>query len=308
VLIRPATPGDLPALAAAADAVFRTPPRPGLDSMARNYPLLFAAGNAGNLWLAVEPGTGRIVAHAGYTLRPALLQGQAAQVACFGAVFTAADQRGRGLATQVFRAAVDRARAAGAELGLVSGARGLYERAGFVPYPLCRRYRVSAGVPATTPIVLSPYTPALLDDLVRLHAAEPTRLLRSRADWQALVSAGVVLHYPGRLFAISRPPADGPVAYVAVALPAVPVGDRGPRVLELAGDRRAIADAAPAMAQALNLPTIDLILPPQDDSLGDQAGQPGWAADLTAPVSCTFQRWNPALSQVPLPFYGLDYV
>jgi predicted N-acetyltransferase YhbS len=307
VLIRPATPGDLPALTAAADAIFRTPPRPGLRSMAENYPLLFSADNAANLMLAVDPGGG-IVAHAGFTLRPAVLRDQPARVACFGAVFTAADQRGRGLGTRVFQAAVDRARAGGAEVGLVSGSRGLYQRAGFIPYPLCRRYRVAAGATGATSIVLAPYTPAALGDLARLHDAEPTRLLRSASDWQALAHAGVVFHHPGRLFLVLPASGGNPLAYLAVATPAAPVGDRGPRVLELAGDRQAIADASPVLARSLGLPAIDLILPPHDDSLDALAADRGWAADLIAPVSCVFQRWNPALSQLPLPFYGLDYV
>jgi predicted N-acetyltransferase YhbS len=306
VLIRPATPGDLPALTAAADAIFRTPPHPGLRSMAQNYPLLFSTDNAGNLLLAVDPGGG-IVAHAGFTLRPALLRDQPARVAYFGAVFTSAEQRGRGLGTRVFQAAVDRARAGGAQLGLVSGSRGLYQRAGFIPYPLCRRYRVAAGATGTASVVLAPYTPAALGDLARLHDAEPTRLLRSASEWQALAGAGVVFHHPGRLFLVLPASGGNPLAYLAVATPAA-VGDRGPRVLELAGDRRAIADASPVLARTLGLPAIDLILPPHDATLETLAAERAWAVDLIAPVSCVFQRWNPALSQLPLPFYGLDYI
>jgi hypothetical protein len=253
---------------------------------------------------------GGIVAHAGFTLRPALLSGQAARVACFGAVFTAADQRGRGLGTQVFQAAVDRARASGAEVGLVSGSRGLYQRAGFTPYPLCRRYRVAAGAPDAANVVLAPFTPAALGDLARLHDAEPTRFLRSATQWQALAGAGVVFHHPGQLFLV-RPRSGGDpraCAYLAVATPAAPAGDRGPRVLELAGDRQAIADVAPELARTLGSQAIDIILPPHDDSMEALAADRGWAADLIAPVSCVFQRWNPALSHLPLPFYGLDYI
>jgi predicted N-acetyltransferase YhbS len=307
LLIRPATPGDLPAVVAAADAIFRTPPRPGLGSMGQSYPLLFAPENAGNLMLAVEPG-GRIVAHTGFTLRAAVLLGQPTRVACFGAVFTVADQRGRGLGTRLFQAALDRARAGGAEIGLVSGARGMYQRAGFAPYPLCRRYRVPAG--AATVVALVPFGPAAVDDrtLARLHDGEPTRFLRTPAEWRALASTGVVFHHPGRLFLVAPAVGGPPLAYLAVATPAAPLGDRGPRVLELAGDRRAIADAAPELARTLGLPAIDLILPPDDDSLAALAADRGWAADLAAPAACMFQRWNAALRPFPLPFYGLDYV
>jgi predicted N-acetyltransferase YhbS len=305
LLIRPATPGDLPALVAGADAIFRTPPRPGLRSMGDNYPLLFGGQNSGNLLVAVAP-DGRIVAHAGFTLRGALLAGQPARVACFGAVFTAADLRGHGLGSGVFRAAVDRARAAGADIGLVSGARGLYQRVGFDSYPLCRRYRVPAG--AAPAVALVPYDQAAVDDLVRLHDSEATRFRRSPDEWRALAGAGVVFHHPGRLLLVTPRAGGPPIAYLAVATPAAPLGDRGPRVLELAGDRGAIADAAPELARTLGLPAIDVILPPHDDSLAALAAERAWAADLVAPVACMFQRWTPALSQLPLPFYGLDYV
>ena len=273
--------------------------------MGQNYPLLFAPENAGNLVLAVEPG-GRIAAHSGFTLRAAVLLGQPARVACFGAVFTVDDQRGRGLGTRLFQAALDRARAGGAEIALVSGARGMYQRAGFAPYPLCRRYRVPEG--AATAVRLVPYAQEAVEDLARLHDGEPTRFLRTPAEWRALAGAGVVFHHPGRLFLVAPAAGGPPLAYLAVATPAAPLGDRGPRVLELAGDRRAIADAAPELARTLGLPAIDLILPPDDDSLAQLAAQRGWADDRVAPVACMFQRWNPGLAPFPLPFYGLDYV
>jgi hypothetical protein len=159
-------------------------------------------------------------------------------------------------------------------------------------------------------VALVPYGPTADDDrtLARLHDGEPTRFLRTPAEWRALAGTGVVFHHPGRLFLVAPAAGGPPLAYLAVATPATPLGDRGPRVLELAGDRQAIADAAPALARKLGLPAIDLILPPDDDTLTTLAAQRGWAIDLAAPVACMFQRWNRALAPLPLPFYGLDYV
>src|SRR5688500_5663011 len=138
--VRAATPADLPALIAAADAVFRTPPRPGLGSMGHDYPLLFDPDNADNLMIATSAEgptearpEARVVGHAGFTLREAVVFDTVVRVACLGAVFTDPAQRNRGLASRLFAAALERARTAGAQLALVSGRRGLYERAGFSP-------------------------------------------------------------------------------------------------------------------------------------------------------------------------------
>src|SRR5687767_9169861 len=51
-VIRQARPEDLPSLVSAADGIFRSPAKPGLGSMGRDYPLLFSEANAANLYLA----------------------------------------------------------------------------------------------------------------------------------------------------------------------------------------------------------------------------------------------------------------
>jgi predicted N-acetyltransferase YhbS len=313
-LIRAATAADLPRIIAAADAVFRSPAPAGLGSMGHDYPLLFEPGNARHLMIA-EDGEG-ILAHAGYVLSDARLDGHVVRVAAIGAVFTRPEERQRGLASSVLMAAVGSARQAGAELGLVSGKRGLYERAGFAPYPACPRYRValdgdaSAG-PSTVQVVR--YTPDALADVMKLATAERVHFVRTADHWRRLLDAGVLFFEPADTFLVKR--AGTTVAYLAVGRPTVsaqqgdPLADdaRGARVLELGGERPAIAEAAPQVARLLGVATLDLIVSPDDRSFEAQARLRGWQADEVR-MPFTTAWWNPARAGLPLPFYGFNYV
>ena len=321
-MIRQARPADLPEVVAAADAIFRSPSKPGLSSMGRDYPLLFSPANAGNLYVAEIPGgadiqpdagaTATIVGHTGFTIGQAMVNGRDVRVACVGSVFTLPPYRNQGVATEMLRAAVAGARAAGADLGLVSGARGLYSSAGFDPFPPVRRYRLPPDSP-TRPSVpphleLEPYQAdaGMLADLARLHEQEPVRFVRSTDDWRQLLAARVVYFEPGTVFLIRSH--QGRVGYVAVGRP--PVDDGGQpqaRVVEIAGDRQAIASAAPLLREALEVDSLDFLMPAHDDSLEGPAKRLGWIQDeVRLPFSSTW--WNPDCAGLPLPFYGLNYV
>jgi predicted N-acetyltransferase YhbS len=298
--VRAAAIGDLPRIVAIADAIFRPEPRrPGLGSMAHDYPLLFDPDNAANLVVAERDGA--LVAHAGFTLREAMAGGVGLRVACFGSVFTSPGQEGLGHATAALAEAIVRARAAGADLGLVSGARGLYARAGFRPYPACRRWRVPRGEPAPA-LVVERFTPAVLPAVAALYAAEPVRFARPEADWRRLLAAGVLFYDPATIFTVAR---GGPiVGYLALAHRG---GDGGYRALELAGDRAAVAAAVPAVAAALGVATIDVVAPEHDEALASVALGLGWWGEA---VRFRFGGicWNPALAGLPWPWYGLNYV
>jgi predicted N-acetyltransferase YhbS len=302
---------DLPRIIAAADETFRSPAPPGLGSMGHDYPLLFAPENAENLVIA-EDDNGELLAHAGFVLRNASLDGRQVKVANVGAVFTRADHRQNGLGSRVLGTAVERARRQlGADLGLVSGQRSLYERAGFSPYPPCPRYRITAPAepdPAAAEVV--PYSAAAFEDVMALYARESVHFVRSREDWHAMLGSGVIFYEPAQVLLLRR--AGKNVAYLVVGWPGFaaeggPGDPRGARVLELAGDRSEIAAAAATVAHALGVDAIDLVLPPGDQSLAQAARQRGWRHDeVRMPFTMTW--WNPALRELPLPFYGFNYV
>ena len=307
MVVRSATQADLPRLLASADLVFRHPTRPGLGSMGHDYPLLFHPDNAPNLSLVEAPG-GEIIAHAGFVLRPAEILGQRLQVACFGSVFTLPEHRNHGLATAVLGAAVERAQRLGTDLGLVSGARGLYERAGFSPFPPCVRYRIRRTQDASDQGSdgLVAYSEAALAELMDIQAQEPVRFVRSADDWRRVMGTGVVFFEPGEVFLVKT--GNTPVAYVAVGHPE-PDGS-GPsraRILEIGGSRAAIAGAARPLLSRLGVDELEILLGSHDQSLDPFAAQLGWQRErVWMPFTCAF--FNPRFEGLPPPFFGLNYV
>ncbi len=268
--------GEVAAVAAAATAIFRAPPRSG--DMAAEYPLLFDEEHADRLRV-IERG-GVILSHAGFWLGEAVL-GPAgrARIACFGAVFTRPGQEGRGLGSAALADAVATARAMGAQVGLISGQRSLYERLGFSPMPPAIGYAPGPGP------CLGTWSQADPGDVARLYDAEAVRFVRSPRDWHRLLAAGTVFYGPGTVRQLDR------AAYVAV--------DAASRVLEFAGDREALAAALPGLG------IVEVIAPAHDHALAAVAR--GWQR-RAVPFPFGAARWDPSFFDAPLPFYGLNYM
>ena len=101
------------------------------------FPRLFHKDNRDNLFVFIDGE--RVVSHVGMVERKARIPGCGLHVACMGAVATYEDYRGRGLASQLVRAALDKARADGVDVMLISGDRTLYRRIG--AFPVGRDFR-----------------------------------------------------------------------------------------------------------------------------------------------------------------------
>jgi GNAT superfamily N-acetyltransferase len=291
-------PDEVARVAAAASAIFLHARYPGAD-MAAWYPLLFEPANAPRLRIVERDG--RIASHAGFCVRDARLGDVRARVACFGAVFTTEARRGLGLATLVVEDAVAEARAAGAQIGLVSGWRGLYQRLGFSPAPPAVRHRGPPEGSVGGELSIVPATAAHVTALAALHGAEPIRFERSAGDWARLLAAGIVMMAPGTVLLVRR--AGRPVAYAAV--------ERRPRdgrvpVREVAGDRAAIVQALPALAAHVGAP-IDLVGPAHDDALAAAARAAGLPREHDR-LAFGAAVWDRALASAPLPWYGLNFV
>jgi GNAT superfamily N-acetyltransferase len=294
---RPCLPDELPELIAAANHVFR----PSGGDMARDYPLLFSEANAANLTV-VRDAAG-IVAHAGLCLRRASLHGVTVAVAAVGAVFTRESVRGRGLGSAVVGGALERARAADTELVLVSGDGPLYRRAGFISAPAAHAWACpaapapeaadrSGAVAADDPVDLRLAQEADMPLLARIHDAEPVRFVRDAADWRALMHSGVVFAWPGQTWIVTA--AGAPAGYLAVT--------RGARrrVLELAGDRDALIDAAPRVSD-------EVVVPAYDQETEHALRARGWQSRVVT-LPAAHQWLRPPARPLPIPWYGLNYV
>jgi predicted N-acetyltransferase YhbS len=286
---RAATRDERPQVIAAAGRVFEAPRAHEGEDMGTAYPLLFGADNADGLRVVVSP-RGELLAHAGIYVRDAVLGDRRTRVGCLGAVFTTPAARGRGLASAVVAEALGLARARGAGLVLVSGWRGLYARAGFRPYPPVRRVLVprSPGPAATDA------RPGDLEALAALHRQEAVRVDRPSQDWDRLFAARVALWGPGQ-WRVAR---DQRSAIGYAVLQAHP---RGPRVIELGGDREAMLAALAADGP------FELLVPPADTTTAAVVARHGWPVEaLTLPLGAI--ALEPALEDVTLPWFGLNYV
>ena len=285
---------EWPALRTALNAIFR----PAGGDLTRECPLLFEPKNRDNLRVICSTSSGtEIQAHAGFVTRDAVILRRKVRVACIGAVATAVPHRGHGLGSRVFVEALRAARR-GADQVMVSGDRGLYRRQGLDPVPPLAHFRLPALAEAGKPLETRLADVADLKSLAALYDGEDVHFVRSAEDWGLLWTAGRLLDAPARFWVVARAGRD--VAYVVVQHPGRgPDGAARPRrILEVAGDRQAVVQVAPAVADELLVPSYDSLT----TRLCEDRGWPRAIRDflLTAEV---------LTPQVPvIPWYGLNYV
>ena len=235
------------------------------SSMVASYPQLFNEENRENLRVVAEDG--RVVCHVGVIRRPATLAGCRIGVACVGAVATYEAYRGHGFASAAFQECCELAAAAGDDLLLVSGGRGLYTRVG------CRRVgpewdviveggagpdaakasgavragEAADGPPPAAAPVLAPIGAEHIDTMAALYRAEPVRFLRPREDWRRALDCRVVMAARSDFWGIFL---GGDMVAYLIAHPPVrswPVEPGQVSVVEFAGDRAAIAGVLPRL-------------------------------------------------------------
>jgi hypothetical protein len=116
-------------------------------------------------------------------------------------------------------------------------------------------------------------------EAMALYTREPVRFRRSRDDWDALLDAGMLICQPGRLWIVRR--GGRPVAYLASQPPGAE-GSRRPGIAaieEFAGDRWAIAEAAPTVARQMGAAAVELVGPDGDLPLAAEAAVRGWEVE-----------------------------
>jgi GNAT superfamily N-acetyltransferase len=290
-------PETLQALVAEATRVFRAPGT-RRNQMARDYPLLFAPANRRHLWVAMEhPEATRPAAHVGFCLRRVRVAGRLVKVACLGAVFTREDLRGGGVATRLLDRALADARAEGATAVMASGVGPLYQRRGFVRVPALAAFHVRE------PRGLTAVRDADVDRLVAMHAARPTRFLRTASEWRRLLAARMAGYLPGRV-RVMRAAGGGVVAYLACETKGAA---RPLRVIETGGSTMTLGRAFSRAAAHPAARPVRLVVGPHDGRLLAFASAEGWPYEAVKP-SVSLLAWDGTLSAADFPAYGLDYV
>jgi GNAT superfamily N-acetyltransferase len=102
--------------------------RPDPPTMKDNFPMLFSDWNLNNLRIIVEDD--KVVSHIGVSQREISVHGCRTRVGSIGSVCTHPDYRGRGFATMLLEDTIKMLDADGATVMIISGGRGLYQRAG----------------------------------------------------------------------------------------------------------------------------------------------------------------------------------
>jgi GNAT superfamily N-acetyltransferase len=244
--------------------------------MLRYYPQLFDAANRANLRVIADDA--RIVSHVGMIERPATLAGCRIDVACVGAVATADVYRGRGHASLLFQDACAKAAADGIDLMLISGSRGLYTRVG------CRRvgqdldFAIAAGDASRASAV--PIGPETIPELIRLHATEPVRFIRTREDWERAFACRIVMAREADFWGLTQ--GSSLIAFLIVNPPAAmrraPNDPAIGRVAEYAGDRAAIAAALPWLRERYQAERLTIHVAGNDPILRARLESDGHAA------------------------------
>jgi predicted N-acetyltransferase YhbS len=257
---RRALSGDLPSIMELADCVFMQG-RTGI--MADLFPRLFHNDNLNNLFVFSE--NGRVVSLVGMVERKARIVECGLHVACMGAVSTYEEYRGRGLASQLVHAAVDKARADGVDVMLISGDRTLYRRIGAMP--VGRDLRCIAGVDVLDTL----HNPRLQvrkaqhGDLAACSAAydeKPARFVRPPEDWADRINSDTAAKGWHHLLIVEE---DGAFrGYIAI--------NRGPEwstgeVAEFGGTPAAVAGALRSAGDMTTETSFKITLQQHDEAL-----------------------------------------
>ena len=257
---RPVRLEEMPSLGRLVDKVFMGGQA---GAMLRCYPQMFNEGNSDNMLVCAE--AGHIVSHVGMTQRWACLAGCTLRVACIGSVATYEEYRGRGMATRLFQAACDKAKADGVDFMMISGGRGLYRRAGAVEVG-CDFTGVVGQTAATElsggGIELAEFRDSDLPACIEAYGRKTAHFIRPLDDWQGFIESGTCMCRDARLVVVRRSGLFN--GYFIVAN----TDAQGVwQVIELAGDQRALSEAFNPLMERCGCHSLKLRLQAGDHQL-----------------------------------------
>ncbi len=288
-VVRRASRDVVDALGKIVDLVFRPQLPPG-QGMPKEFPHLFSADNAHNLYyVADENGP---VSMVGVLPQKVVIQGITMNVASIGSVVTLPEYQGRHISSAILHRVMADFTAEGVPLMLVSGDRGLYRRIDCVP--VGRMYRVTIGKAEAEKFrfdrgdsnllkvteVRAKERSSYAERLNRIYHAEPYRYRRTDAEMAILLDALWFQRdaYDQRLFVIEQ--GGEPVAYVT---PYQPRASRSRlEVMEWAGSRTAVIGSAAAILDAFGADEIRFPVHADDITMRTLVKTNGFRSEQTA--------------------------
>lgn len=255
--LRLARPQERDAIIVLVNTVFEARaslPRP----MERALPLFFADENIRQWAIAVRGHevVSAVGAHR-FDVRSGRLVFGAAHI---GAVCTAAEWQGQGIATKLLDLECSLLSSQGVDLAFISGGRRLYLRAGATSHRrFARRYVLPAR--ASDELRLRPLTVESMSEAARLWELEPVTIIRSHEMWTR--GLGAIPDRPGwqRTQVMVGEPAR---AYVVIDYQSA---KHEAEVMELAGSRLSALRAARHLAAILGCTTVSVAVPAWDVNL-----------------------------------------
>jgi len=165
-----------------------------LPTMQEEFSFLFRPENRENLRIML---VGRkVVSHLGIFFQEIIIRGTRLKVGSIGAVATHPRHRGKGLATQLLKDAIEKLSRDGADLMLVSGDRGLYRRAGCSPVGKMYQFIISSFQLKhfqRQDVKAFSYSEENLEKLIRIYQQEPVRFHRPRNNFRIYLNVSRLL-------------------------------------------------------------------------------------------------------------------
>ncbi|NOU97290.1 GNAT family N-acetyltransferase [Paenibacillus sp. LMG 31456] len=191
---RSAKPDEIERLVALADRTFR---KPGQTSMGAAYSMLFSKDNAHNLLIIEEDGIPATLV--GLLKSELSIAGCTIPVVSMGAVCTDTAYRGRNFADRLVKRSIDKCAEDGAQLLLISGTRGLYQRNDCLEVGGVRRFTIRSNEDLEglerAEAVIRPYDEVQDQDrpaIIKLMEAEKAYYKRTEAELDQLIRSAAV--------------------------------------------------------------------------------------------------------------------
>jgi GNAT superfamily N-acetyltransferase len=212
-----------------------------------HHPLLLGKTNLKNMRLAYEEE--RPVAAFNFYETTYLFEGVPMRIASVGCVGTDEAYRGRDYASRLMDDAEETMRSHGVLLEIISGARSLYTRKGAAGGAQWARVDIPVGPPVEGGARWEKYSFEHLDDILRLYAQEPSRFMRTRTEWEHILSGALMDWGGGHTQLLCAKNAAKLMAYAVVQYSEK---EEFATVREFAGDRDVLLHALPDVGTMLS--------------------------------------------------------